>query len=108
VTAATPKELVRVGDRAFRIVWDDGHESVYPARLLRERCPCAGCRDEWTGRPLLDPSAVPGDLALKDARLVGNYAIQFAYTDGHSTGLYTFEFLRRGCPCPACSDLKKI
>ena len=103
MTTATPKDLVRAGEREFRITWEDGHASAYPARYLRERCPCAGCRDEWTGRPLLDPATVPSDLGLKDARLVGNYAVQFVYTDGHTTGIYTFELLRRACPCSSCS-----
>ena len=89
-----PKELFRVGEDEFKIVWDDGRESRYGARDLRARCPCAGCCDEWTGRRLLDPAAVPSELAFKDARLVGNYAIQFVFTDGHSTGLFSFELLR--------------
>lgn len=100
---ATPKELVRVAEKEFKIEWTDGHSSVFPARHLRASCPCAGCRDEWSGKPLLDPAAIPSDLGLKDARLVGNYAIQFAFTDGHSTGLYTFDLLRKICPCPDCS-----
>jgi DUF971 family protein len=105
MTVATPKELVRAGEREFKIGWGDAHQSVYPARHLRLRCPCAGCRDEWTGRPLLDAATVPADLGLKDARLVGNYAIQFVYTDGHTTGIYTFEYLRKICPCPDCSRI---
>jgi DUF971 family protein len=100
---STPKELVRVAEKEFKIEWSDGHESRYAPRYLRSSCPCAGCRDEWSGRPLLDASAIPADLALKDARLVGNYAIQFVYSDGHTTGLYTFELLRKICPCKDCA-----
>ncbi|MBI4051664.1 MAG: DUF971 domain-containing protein [Elusimicrobia bacterium] len=94
-----PKRLVRVEEEAFKIIWDDGHESVYPAQHLRFQCPCAACKDEWTGESKLDFKTLPQDLQLKDARLVGNYAVNYLFSDGHSTGIYSFETLRKICPC---------
>jgi len=92
---AAPKEIENAGGVRLRIVWDDGHESILPFRLLRQNCPCAGCRDEWTGRPILDPVSVPQDLKAEKASLVGNYAITFQFSDGHSTGIFSFETLRK-------------
>ena len=94
----TPQELFKVGEDAFRIVWQDGHRSDYNVRDLRMGCPCAACRDEWTGKQLLNPLTVPHDLKLSEARLVGNYAVQFVFSDGHSTGIFSFEKMRGLCP----------
>ena len=96
-----PQSLTKVADERFRIVWKDGHESVYPFSLLRMSCPCAHCRDERTGAPLLDPKTVPVDLKASRAELIGNYAVAFRFADGHSTGIYTFDLLRNLCPCCA-------
>ncbi|MBI4347507.1 MAG: DUF971 domain-containing protein [Elusimicrobia bacterium] len=96
-----PRELKK-SDGEFTIVWQDGHESAFSIRSLRQACPCAACRDEWTGKPLLDPESVPADITAPKAELVGNYAVAFQFSDGHSTGIYSFEGLRSRCPCAAC------
>jgi ATP-binding protein involved in chromosome partitioning len=97
--SAFPEKLEKVGDEKFRIRWDDGHVSEYPFRYLRQQCRCAACRDEFTGAPLLDPESVPADLKASKATLVGNYAAAFQFSDGHGSGIYTFEALRTLCPC---------
>lgn len=86
----------------LRIRWRDGHVSEYPPRYLRLRCPCAGCIDEMSGRPLLDPASVPAEVYL-GIRYVGHYALQFDWSDGHGTGIYPFDMLRRLCPCAECA-----
>ena len=96
-----PKEIVKA-ETDIKIVWEDGHASLFTFRALRQACPCAMCRDEWTGRPLLDPETVPESLAASKAELVGNYAIAFQFSDGHSTGIFSFENLRKSCPCREC------
>ena len=53
------------------------------------------CIHELTGQPLLDPATVPDDMTQGDVRLVGNYAIAIQFSDGHDTGIYTFDHLRR-------------
>ncbi len=93
--AALPREITQ-GSRELKIAWEGGSESVYPAALLRRHCPCALCRDEWTGRSTLDPASVPEDLAILKAELVGQYAVAIQFSDGHSTGIYSFENLRKG------------
>ncbi len=99
----SPKEIERVDDRELRITWEDGHLSVYTFQYLRQNCPCALCRDEWSGKALLDPESVPQDVKASRAELVGNYALSFAFSDGHGTGIFSFESLRKLCRCPECS-----
>ncbi len=78
--------------------WKDGGESRYAARALRLACPCASCVDEATGRPLLDPKTVPEDIRVAHVELVGRYALRFHFSDGHDTGLFTFETLYQLSP----------
>lgn len=91
------------GER-LRIEWRDGHVSTYEPRRLRLRCPCAGCMDEMTGERTLDPVRVQEHVHPTEIRYVGRYALQFFWSDGHSTGIYPFEYLRGLCPCEACAE----
>lgn len=94
-----PLEIDRSSETEIRIRWADGHETVFPARRLRLACPCAGCVDETTGIRILDPDTVPVDVRALGARLVGRYGVEFDWSDGHRTGIYTFTGLRADCPC---------
>jgi DUF971 family protein len=87
---------------ALRIEWADGHVSEYAPRELRLRCRCAGCVDEITGEPLLDPRRVAEDVFLLAIHYVGRYALRFDWSDGHGTGIFPFEYLRAICPCAHC------
>jgi ATP-binding protein involved in chromosome partitioning len=83
-------------DNGLRIEWDDqGHEVFYPARDLRAACPCAACVEEMSGRPLLDPKTIPTDIRPVSVALVGAYGVRIQWSDGHATGIYTFERLYR-------------
>jgi DUF971 family protein len=97
-----PRSIEKVEDARLRIVWDDGHETELPFAHLRRHCPCAMCKDEWTGEQLIDPGAVPEDLGASRADVVGHYALTFSFSDGHGTGIYSFEMLRRLCRCKDC------
>ena len=94
-----PVEIGRANQHDVKIRWPDGHESVYPARELRLQCPCAGCVDEVTGQVVVVTSSVPQDVHPLKIDLVGRYAITIPWSDGHHTGIYTFELLRAMCPC---------
>jgi DUF971 family protein len=101
-----PTKVKLAGEKnTLAIHWSDGHVSAFPYRFLRDRCPCASC----TGSELkqrADPSMLPmfGTKALKPdrAELVGRYALQIFWNDGHSSGIYSFEYLRGLCPCAEC------
>jgi DUF971 family protein len=99
---ANPVEIRRVADREVHITWADGHQTVYGNKYLRETCPCASCVNEVTGERVLDPRTVRPDVRAADITLVGRYAVQVRWSDGHSTGIYTFRRLRADCPCEAC------
>jgi ATP-binding protein involved in chromosome partitioning len=78
----------------LKIRWQDGREQLIGSRDLRLNCRCAACRDEMSGAPLLDPAKVPQTVTPTRIWSLGNYAIGIAFSDGHSTGIYTFGALR--------------
>ena len=84
------------------VEWADGHRSRYGAKYLRVNCGCAECVEEWSRRRILDPATVPADIAAEDYLMVGRYAVQFLWSDGHYTGIYPFDVLRRLCDCAEC------
>ena len=85
---------------ALTIVWSDGLVSEYPLSHLREACPCVECRG---GHAYMGLEHAPDDILQLTPRrsyavtalvAVGNYALQPTWDDGHSTGIYTWEYLR--------------
>ena len=97
MAAHYPTEINHV--KASAITWDDSHVGEYPEDYLRGYCPCALCQGHGTTRQFI---AVP-DAKLVGIGAVGNYAIEFRWHDGHSTGIYTYDYLRALCPCTACA-----
>lgn len=91
---AAPTSIRRSDPSRVEIAWSDGATTVYTAAQLRGLCPCAQCVDELSGVRRHDPAKVPADLTQSDLALVGNYALSMRFSDGHHTGIYTFEFLR--------------
>ena len=96
-TRHRPAEARVQGD-TVEIVWTDGHVSRYNHRELRLACPCAMCVDEWTGRPRMNPDHVPHEVRVQEIRPVGRYALQFSFSDGHATGIYSYDKLRAADP----------
>lgn len=94
-----PTEIRRASQHDVKIVWPDGHESVYPARELRLACPCAACVEEVTGERRVEAAHIAQDVHPLRIDLVGRYAISIQRSDGHTTGLYAFDRLRAMCPC---------
>jgi len=91
------------------ITWEDGHESAYSFTFLRDVCPCAECRgghDNMGSLPELfvydRPEVDIPNNRLRNLEAVGTYALSFEWEDGHHFGIYTWNFLRDVCPCPAC------
>ena len=78
------------GSRTFEITWGDGHKSAYPHEILRGFCPCASCQ----GHSGTIRFKEGGDLDLREIEQVGNYAVGLTWADGHSSGIYSFRYLR--------------
>jgi DUF971 family protein len=97
-----PRRTVIQPDGRLAILWSDGHEAIYDSRPLRLECPCAHCVDEWTGERRLEASTVPDDVKVVEVKPVGRYGYQLRWSDGHSTGIYTFDVLRARCDCAIC------
>lgn len=81
-------------EQVLELAWNDGRVDRLPYRRLREQCPCASCRNEWTGERILDPATIRPDLKIEGMEGVGNYAVRLVWNDGHGSGLYTWETLR--------------
>jgi DUF971 family protein len=81
-------------EQVLEVAWPDNRVDRFPYRSLRSECPCAACRNEWTGERMLDPNSIRPDLKLEGMENVGTYAVQFAWNDGHSSGLFSWETLR--------------
>ena len=91
-------DLQQIGEE-LAIKWDDGGESFIKLETLRRCCPCAGCKGEVDimGNLYKNPELPlkPASFQLRSIANVGTYAVQFYWGDGHSTGLYSFDYLRR-------------
>jgi DUF971 family protein len=55
----------------------------------------------------LDPDTIPMDVYAMEYQTIGRYAVQFLWSDGHYTGLYPYDGLRKACPCPECTAAKQ-
>lgn len=90
-----PTKIIEESDSELTIEWSDGDPTTFTAAQLRRACPCAGCIDEWTGEKRLDEASVPDDLSFKHTSIVGRYALNFHFSDGHDTGIFSFDLLRK-------------
>jgi ATP-binding protein involved in chromosome partitioning len=91
----TPIRIAQHDLRTLAIEWADGATSLFDVRALRLACACAECVDEWSGEVRVAAAGIPEDVAPVGIQSVGRYAIQIDWSDGHSTGIYPFERLRR-------------
>lgn len=89
-----PRQIIEETDSELRINWSDDAETQYNAADLRRACPCAGCVNEWTGEKILKPDSVANDLSFTSIAIVGRYALNFHFSDGHDTGIFSFNYLR--------------
>jgi DUF971 family protein len=110
----TPKKVrvKKTEGTGVEIDWKDGHQSVWNFAWLRNACPCATCHEdrEKTGRPLGVPKPKEQTLLKMyeppvrplEVTPVGKYALKFKWSDGHESGIYSWEYLRRVCQCEMC------
>jgi DUF971 family protein len=115
VNAVTPQKVrvMKTEGTGVAIEWKDGHHSAWNFAWLRNACPCAVCHEEreQAGRPIGVAKAQPKTLLpLYEAPArplettpVGKYALRFKWSDGHDSGIYSWEYLRRVCQCSQCA-----
>jgi DUF971 family protein len=93
-----PRDFQIVGNE-LAIKWGDGTESFIPFEALRRACPCAGCKGETDilGNLHKNPESPLTSKAFQLVKIasIGGYAIQPVWSDGHATGLFSFEYLRQ-------------
>lgn len=94
VVAAAPVFIGRRGEDRLVVRWNDDSQSEYAFFDLRVLCPCANCVNEWTGDRTLDASAVAKDIRPHRIYSVGRYAMGIQWSDGHATGLYSYQYLK--------------
>ncbi|MEZ6123432.1 MAG: DUF971 domain-containing protein [Planctomycetaceae bacterium] len=91
----TPQNIrVHREDRILELVWSETKTSRLPFRSIRQDCRCAACVDEFSGRQILNRDAVPETIAADEVSLTGNYALKIRWSDGHDSGLFTWDHLR--------------
>jgi DUF971 family protein len=107
-THLQPVEIRRLSPVEVLVLWNDGHESRFGSELLRKQCPCADCEVQRSStsknklRILANPTIDP--VSIQQISMVGTYAIHFAFSDGHTTGIYPYDHLRQICPCSQCAE----
>ena len=93
-----PRDIQTIGQE-LAIKWEDGSEDYISLEKFRRACPCAGCKGESDimGNLYKGPeqALTPRSFELRSINRVGTYAVQPIWADGHSTGLYSFDYLRR-------------
>jgi DUF971 family protein len=92
-----PREIKQEDDFTLSILWGDDRRCRYRAAELRRSCPCAQCVNEWTGERVLKAESISENIEIRNLSVVGRYALNFRWSDGHETGIYSFRYLRELC-----------
>lgn len=96
-----PTQITQPSSHLLAFTWPDSSVSIVPLKLLRDECPCAGCKGETIlGKhfaPIALPTFTPGMYEVEKIEPVGKYGLQFYWKDGHNTGIYAWEYLHLLC-----------
>jgi len=103
-----PEHIAISKSKGIKIDWKDGHHSDYGLPYLRDKCPCATCTGAHGTPPRQPETSTPFQmfkpvLKMLGVEPVGNYAIRINWSDGHNSGIYTYDHFRKICPCPECA-----
>ncbi|HYL37146.1 MAG TPA: DUF971 domain-containing protein [Bryobacteraceae bacterium] len=111
-TQSEPEHIAISKSKGIQIDWKDGHHSQYALAYLRDHCPCATCtgahgtepqKTSYSSSPQSSPFQMYAPvLKMLNVEPVGHYAIRIEWSDGHNTGIYSYDHLRKICPCPEC------
>jgi len=113
-----PLHIAVAKSRGVTIDWSDGHKSEYTCEYLRDNCPCAGCTGAHGNVPepsnYSNPQSAANPFQMYQSKLrmkaieeVGSYAFKIDWSDGHNAGIYSYEHLRRSCPCAECQSARE-
>jgi DUF971 family protein len=113
LSATDPEHIAISKSKGIKIDWKDGHHSEYALTYLRDKCPCAQCTGAH-GTPPREPQSNTGGpfqmfqptLKMLNVEPVGNYAIRIHWSDGHSSGIYSYEHFREICECEECKKAR--
>src|SRR5438105_3014237 len=107
-----PEHIAISKSKGIKIYWKDGHHSEYGLTYLRDKCPCAQCTGAHGTPPRQPESGMAAGsnpfpmfkpaLKMLGVEPVGNYAIRINWSDGHNSGIYSYDHLRRICECSEC------
>jgi DUF971 family protein len=95
VKITAPIRISRQGNASIKIAWNDGTVDTFPVRNLRLSCPCAACVNEWTGEKILNDGQVDPSVRPIKIYSVGRYAMGIHWTDGHKTGIFAYDYLKK-------------
>jgi DUF971 family protein len=109
-SAADPEHIAISKSKGIEIDWKDGHHSSFPVAYLRDECPCATCTGSHGTEPQKTDYSAPATpfqmfkpaIKMLNIEPMGNYALKIYWNDGHSSGIYSYDYLRKICPCPQC------
>lgn len=106
-----PEKISISKSKGVTVQWKDGHRSEFQLGYLRDICPCAQCTGAHGTPPRQAQSASPFQmykptLKINNVEPVGKYALRMVWSDGHSTGIYSYDHLRESCPCAECTGLR--
>jgi len=97
IMSQPPTDIRAIRDQGIlQITWGEEKNDLSFVNL-RGQCECAHCVNEWTGERILDPASVPADITIEKMEQVGSYAIRITWSDGHNSGLYTWQRLKEIC-----------
>jgi DUF971 family protein len=106
-----PEHLAISKSKGIKIDWRDNHHSEYSLAYLRDECPCATCtgahgtepqKSEYSKEVATPFQMYKPTLKMLKVEAVGNYAVRIDWSDGHNTGIYSFDHLRKICNCAEC------
>jgi DUF971 family protein len=112
MTKPDPDHIAISKSKGIEIDWKDGHHSSFPVAMLRDECPCATCTGSHGTEPQKTNFSAAGGGSpfqmfkpapkIVNVEPVGNYAIKIVWSDGHSAGIYSWDYLRSLCRCETC------
>ena len=105
-----PEHIAISKSKGIEVDWKDGHHSSYTLGYLRDECPCATCTGAHGTEPQKTDYSAPAAafpmfkpaLKMLNIEEVGAYALKIFWSDGHSSGIYSWDHLRGICPCAEC------